>query len=411
MNINRQTLRRFLGFMIILILIVFLVFHLKDVAGVVAGAFKICTPFLIGAGLAFVLNVPLRFLERRVFTHIKNPRFKRMQRGIGILLSLILVFVIISAVMGLILPQLIDSVTLFASNIPQYMERTEQLLIRLGEKIPDAKPQLDRIIHGMHTMTPEKVQAFILDFFKSNPQGDGQGGSVLTKALSSTVGLVSSIFGILLTAVLGFVFALNILFAKEKLAIQGRRILFAFLGEDNARYAIHVFQVAFAKFYSFLTGQVADATILGVLMVVGMLVLRLPYAVMIGTMVGFTALVPIAGAITGGVVGFLLVLSVSTTKAFIFLAFMLCLQQFESNVIYPRIVGGSVGLPAMWTLFAITIGGSLMGLVGMLIFVPLMSTFYTLFREIVYGRLQMKRISKEDLVIMYGLPDDKRLPY
>lgn len=411
MNINRQTLRRILGFIILSVVVVFLVFHLKEVGAFIGGIFKICTPFLIGAALAFVLNVPLRFFERRVFTHIHNPRFKRMQRGIGILLSLILVFVIITAVMGLILPQLIDSVTLFASNIPQYMDSIEQLLTNIGHKIPDAKPQLDEIIHTMNSLTPEKVQNVIIEFFKSNPNGDEPSGSLVTKALSSTFGLVSSIFGIILTAVLGFVFAINILFAKEKLAIQGRRILFAFLGEDNARYAIHVCQVGFAKFYSFLTGQVTDATILGVLMIIGMFILRLPYAMMIGTMIGFSALVPIAGAITGGVVGFLLILSVSTTKAIIFLVFMICLQQFESNVIYPKIVGSSVGLPAMWTLFAITIGGSLMGLVGMLIFVPLVSTFYTLFREIVYGRLQMKRISKTDLVIMYGLPDDKRLPY
>ena len=152
-----------------------------------------------------------------------------------------------------------------------------------------------------------------------------------------------------------------------------------------------------------------EAVILGSLMCTGMLILRLPYAIMIGVLIGFTALIPIAGAIIGGLIGFLLVFSVSATKAMIFLVFMLCLQQFESNVIYPRVVGGSVGLPSMWTLFAITIGGSLMGLMGMLLFVPLVSTIYSLISEIIHGRLEMKGISKTDPNIIYGVPDSKRL--
>ncbi len=407
---NRYTLRRSVRLIVALIVVAFLVFHISDLITWLYKGFVLMSPFLVGGAMAFILNAPLRFFENRVFRHIKNKRFKRFQRVIGILLSLILITVLLTLMGVIIMPQLIDSIALFASNMPHYMDTLENLLTHVVNKIPDSEQQINQVLDYIDGLSPESVQESILDFAKTGPLTDDGNGKILSQAVSSTFGLVSSIFGIMLNAVLGFVFSIYILMSKEKLAIQGRRVIFAFFENDNAKYIIHVFQVAFAKFYSFLTGQLMEACILGSLMCIGMFILRLPYPLMIGVLIGFSALIPIAGAIIGGAVGFLLVLSVNPTKAIIFLVFMILLQQFESNVIYPRVVGGSVGLPSMWTLLAITLGGSLMGLVGMLIFVPIVSTVYTLFAEIVYGRLQMKNVSATDPLVVYGVPDDKRLP-
>ena len=174
-------------------------------------------------------------------------------------------------------------------------------------------------------------------------------------------------------------------------------------------YLVHAAQVSFAKFYHFIIGQLTEAIILGTLCTIGMLVLRLPYAPMIGVLTGFCALIPIFGAFIGGAVGALLILTVSPIKALTFLIFLIILQQIEGHIIYPKVVGGSVGLPAMWTLFAITIGGSLYGLVGMLISVPLFAALYYLFTEIVYARLARNEISAEDQLIQSGVDEGLRM--
>ncbi|MFP5527245.1 AI-2E family transporter [Peptococcus simiae] len=410
MHFNRYTLRRTMLALVLLIIIAYAVFHAGDVGVSFGKLLNLLTPFIAGAVMAFILNVPMRFLEGRVFSKIKSKKFKKFKRPLAVLLSLIIVILLVTLVSVIVIPQLIDSITLFVSNMPEYFAGFNHILDQVVQRFPDSAEQVEQIRKNIENISPANIQQGIMDFLRSSPDGsNGDNGNLLTSALFSTFGIVTSVFGFLVNAVVGFAFAIYVLFAKEDLAIQGRRLIFAIFSHETAKYVIHVFQVGFAKFYNFLTGQLLEAVILGSLMSIGMLVLQLPYAFMIGVLIGFTALIPIAGAVIGGFIGFLLVFSVSTTKALIFLVFMLLLQQFESNVIYPRVVGSSVGLPSMWTLFAITIGGSLMGLMGMLLFVPLVSTIYSLISEIIYGRLEMKGISEKDPNIIYGVPDSKRL--
>ncbi|MFM9413613.1 AI-2E family transporter [Peptococcus simiae] len=410
MHFNRYTLRRTMLALVLLIIIAYAVFHAGDVGVSFGKLLNLLTPFIAGAVMAFILNVPMRFLEGRVFSKIKSKKFKKFKRPLAVLLSLIIVILLVTLVSVIVIPQLIDSITLFVSNMPEYFAGFNRLLDQVVQRFPDTAEQVEQVRKNIENISPANIQQGIMDFLRSSPDGsNGDNGTLLTSALFSTFGIVTSVFGFLVNAVVGFAFAIYVLFAKEDLAIQGRRLIFAIFSHETAKYVIHVFQVGFAKFYNFLTGQLLEAVILGSLMSIGMLVLQLPYAFMIGVLIGFTALIPIAGAVIGGFIGFLLVFSVSTTKALIFLVFMLLLQQFESNVIYPRVVGSSVGLPSMWTLFAITIGGSLMGLMGMLLFVPLVSTIYSLISEIIYGRLEMKGISEKDPNILYGVPDSKRL--
>lgn len=399
MDFTKMTLKKFLFVVFLSALVVYSVFNMPAAGGVLKKTLALLQPFLIGAVMAFVLNVPLRFFERFLFKNIHNKYFKRYERMLSILLSIVLVVAILVIVISVVLPQLIDSITLLVTNIPAYLNQLTALL----EKIPDDSGTISQYISDINNITPGNAEKAIRGFLVKG----GSTQAFLSTAIS-TLGIVSSVFSGLLNFVIAFVFCIYILTQKENLARQARKICYAFLDKAHAEYIIHVFQVSFSKFYSFITGQFMEAIILGVLCTAGMLILRFPYALMIGVLTGFCALIPIVGALIGGIVGTLLILTVSPMKALGFLIFLVILQQIEGHIIYPHVVGGSVGLPSMWTLFAITIGGSLMGLVGMLIFVPIIAALYFLFAEIVHARLRDKDISLSDSVIVHGLEEETR---
>ncbi|MDO4280940.1 MAG: AI-2E family transporter [Peptococcaceae bacterium] len=382
-------------------LIIYAVFNLKQVGEFIGGSVNLIKPFLLGAVIAFVLNVPLRFFERRVFSHIDNARFRKFERGLSVLLSILIVWAVVGIVVSVVLPQLVESTTLFISALPNYIDILIDFLRTNGgdsQIIKDAIKQIE-------TISPSALEKYLTTFLGDQLTVKNTIGS----AVMSTVGVISSVASSLFNLVVAFVFGIYILVSKEKLAVQARKICFAFLSKDRASYVVHVAQVSFAKLYSFITGQLTEAVILGSLCTIGMMVLRLPYSGMIGVLTGFCALIPIFGAFIGGAVGALLILTVSPIKALTFIIFLVILQQVEGNLIYPRVVGGSVGLPAMWTLFAITIGGSLLGLVGMMLFVPLVAILYYLFSEIVHGMLNKHRIALDDPLITDGIQEEIRL--
>jgi len=226
------------------------------------------------------------------------------------------------------------------------------------------------------------------NFFKSGA------GSML----DSTIAAAKSIVEFFTTFFIAFVFAIYILLQKENLNIQVRKVLFAFVRKGRAEAILEVCSLTYNTFSSFLTGQCVEAIILGTMFVVVMGILRLPYALLVGILIAFTALIPIFGAFIGCAVGAFLIFMVDPMKAFMFIVLFLILQQIEGNFIYPHVVGNSVGLPSMWVLAAVSIGASLMGIVGMLIFIPLVSVIYALFREIVYLKLKQRKINPEDIV-------------
>ena len=236
--------------------------------------------------------------------------------------------------------------------------------------VNDIKIDWDKVLNGM------------VSFFKNGA------GSVL----GSTFTVAKSIVSGLATFFIAFVFACYILLQKEKLNIQIRKIMYAYLKEEYVEKALDVCSLTYKTFSSFLTGQCVEAVILGAMFVVTMTVFRLPYAMLVGILIAFTALIPIFGAFIGCVVGAFLILMVAPMKALVFVVLFLVLQQIEGNLIYPRVVGSSVGLPSIWVLAAVSIGGSLMGIVGMLVFIPIVSVVYTLFRNNVYWQLKKKGI-------------------
>ena len=392
---------RVLLFIFAVALIIYSVFNMDTMLEFIKNSIVLIKPFLIGAVIAFVLNVPLRFFEHHVFCHIKHPKFKKVERGLSILLSLLLVWIALSLVVRIVVPQLIESISLLVSTIPGYVDYLTNFL----SEYENDSEAIANFIKQIESISPQTLEQYTMNWLNDQVTAH----ALLSSAFMSTVGIVSSVAAGVINFFVAFVFAIYILGSKEKLVVQARKICFAFFNRMHAAYLVHVAQVSFAKMYSFITGQLTEAVILGSLCTIGMIIFRLPYAGMIGVLTGFCALIPIFGAFIGGAVGALLIFTVSPIKALTFVIFLVILQQIEGNFIYPKVVGSSVGLPAMWTLFAITIGGALMGLIGMMLFVPLCAIIYFLFTEIVAGRLKKNNISPDDEMIQYGLKEEIRL--
>lgn len=402
MELPKLTMTRLLALVFVVALIIYGVFNMDMVGRFIGYVIGLIRPFLIGVVIAFILNVPLRLFEQRIFARVQNARFKKMERGISILLSIVLVWAILALVVSVVLPQLASSVSLFLSSIPSYID----YLINFLSMFEQYSPAVGNFTDQIQNLSPSTLETYLTGMLNDQISA---WTSVLSSAFMSTVSFVSSLASSVVHVVVAFIFSIYILFNKEKLAVQARKVCFAFLSRRTAVYLVHAAQVSFAKFYHFIIGQLTEAIILGSLCTIGMLILRLPYAPMIGVLTGFCALIPIFGAFIGGAVGALLILTVSPMKALTFLIFLIVLQQVEGHVIYPKVVGGSVGLPAMWTLFAITIGGSLFGLIGMLLSVPLFAAMYYLFTEIVYARLKRNEIAQDDELIQSGVNEGLRL--
>ena len=243
----------------------------------------------------------------------------------------------------------------------------------------------------------EWVNSLTFDWDKIMETGIGFLGSGAGTVLDSTITAAKSIVSSLATFFIAFVFAIYILLQKEKLGVQARKVLFAFVRKGRAEAALEVLSLTYSTFSHFLTGQCVEAVILGGMFVAAMSVLRLPYALLVGIVIAFTALIPIFGAFIGCAVGAFLIFMVDPVKALIFVVLFLVLQQIEGNFIYPHVVGNSVGLPSIWVLAAVSLGGNLMGIVGMLIFIPIVSVVYALFREVVYLKLKQRGIKPEEI--------------
>lgn len=365
-------------------------------------------PFLVGAALAFILNVPMRFLEHNLFEKPYARRQKKMQpkekgkpaqqakgekkpfwyrakRPLSLLLSLLLVIGVMFIGSFLIVPEIANSIVTIANSLRNFPEQLHRWSQKLMEWTPQIALWLEELDLNLDSIDWREMLTQVVGFLRSGA------GNVL----STTVNVAASIFNGVVTAFLAIVFSFYLLTNKEKLGSQVKQLLYAVLKEEHVDYIVRVGNMANKTFASFLSGQCVEAVILGSLFFVSMSILRFPYALMISVLIAFTSLIPVFGAFIGCVVGTFLILLVSPIRAFWFIVLFLCLQQFEGNVIYPKVVGGSVGLPAMWVLVAVTLGGSMMGVVGMLVYIPLFSVLYSLIREAVWTRLRKKKIPTE----------------
>lgn len=384
MELRKETVKQIRGLIVFTALLIVCLWKYDVVMDAFRFVLNVLYPFLLGVAIAFVLSVPMNFVERKIFTERKLPKkYKRKYaRGISLLIVLSGVIGLLAIIMFGLIPQLAGT---FAS---------------LGKSIQDFIPQLQEWAdHWFHNNKEimnvvnnlefdwNKVMEAAMEFLKNGA------GSML----ESTINTAKNIIGAVGTFFIAFVFAMYILLQKEKLGRQAKKVLFAFVRKGRAEAALEVLALTYKTFSSFLTGQCVEALILGSMFVIAMTLLRLPYALLTGIVIAFTALIPIFGAFIGCAVGAFLIFMVSPVQALIFIVLFLVLQQIEGNLIYPHVVGNSVGLPSIWVLAAVSIGGSLMGIVGMLIFIPLMSVFYALFREVVYIKLRQKKIYPQDI--------------
>ena len=372
MNQDNFPTKRILGIITFALLLYWALLHPSQVGAIFSGAFSLVSPFVLGFAIAFIVNVPLRLLEGLWDKHIKTPKGKR---PVCLVASLVIVAGIIFALFFIVVPALGESFANLASQLPQYVRHLEALYFSLAELLAQhniVMPTLD--------LDLEKIYSTVLNFFTNYGQA----------LMDTTIGVTTSIVSVVVNFVLAFVFSLYVLAQKETLMGQGRKVVNALLPQRGANKTLEVATLTNKTVANFVTGQLTEAVVLGSLCFLGMTLLRIPYAAVVSVLIGFCALIPIFGAIIGAIVGAFLILLVAPRKALWFLIFLIILQQLEGNLIYPRVVGKSVGLPGIWVLAAVTVGGNAFGLVGMLVGVPVCSVLYTLFREFVNYRLEQK---------------------
>lgn len=351
------------------------------VLGVLKTIGQIIFPFILGGAIVFVINVPMSFLEKKIFENIKkeNKAARKLARPVSLLLTIVLVIGVIALVMIGVIPQLTKTMGSLMINITDFIP---QIKIWIRDFFHDNREIMNLV--DQVQFKPDQAIRWGISLL-----GNGAGNM-----MNTTVSAVGSVVSGLATFFIAFSFACYVLFQKEKLHVQVRKVLFAFLAKQKADAFLKVCSLTYRTFANFLTGQCLEAVILGCMFVVTLSILRMPYALLIGVLIAFTALIPIFGAFIGCAVGSFLIFMVSPKQAIIFIIVFLVLQQIEGNLIYPHVVGESVGLPSIWVLAAVTIGGNLMGIVGMLVFIPLLSVVYTIFRKVVYQRLKKRHIKQ-----------------
>lgn len=361
--------------LIVPVILAYLLFNGKSIGNALGTFMAIISPFIIGAALAFVLNMPMNFIENKIFK--KWTAKPGLKRAISLLMSLVIVSAIIAFVVILIIPNFLEAIKSLIQGIPVLVEKLR--------KYPEVAKQLDKIYDTYAITNTHDLVVKLKPYLTKN------GLDILNNVFFG----ISTVFSVVLSFVVSFTFAIYLLFSKETLRRQFTELAYVFFSGKTANKILIFFKVAYEKFYSFFKGQFIEAFMLGFMCFIGMYLLKIPNAATVSVLIGFGALIPLVGAILGAALGALIILIESFSKAIMFVIFIIVLQQFDGNVTYPRIVGSSVGLPSIWVLVAVTIGAALSGIVGMLIFVPIFASIY----ELLY-RYKKKKLKDKNICII-----------
>ena len=383
MHIERKLLRKLFVFAAGILVFAWLLLDTARAGILFSRVWELISPFVIGTGIAFVFNVPMRALEK-VLVYIKKPG---LRRGVAILLTLFILFLIILLVVELLVPQLNMTIDSLRQTIPAFVERTATNLVVYMDENPVLKEMIAESLHVDNIEWSSLIKQ-MLSFV-----GDG-----ISSVMGSAVNVIGNIANSIVNAVISIAFAVYCLARKEILSRQGRRLCYAFLPEHYGDEIVRILRLTNVTFSSFISGQCLEACILGGLFAVAMLIFGMPYIPLVSVIIAVTALIPVVGAFIGCVVGAFFILVNDPLQALSFIAMFLVIQQLENNLIYPRVVGTSIGLPGMWVLVAVTLGGELMGVGGMLVMIPLTSVMYTLLRELTQKRLEERKIPMEKIM-------------
>lgn len=333
-------------------------------------AFVAASPLIIGSAVAYVLNILMRFYESHYFPKSNKKAVVKSRRGVCLLLSFLTLVLIVIILVWLVVPQLIASITVLVNGAPNTIKT-------IINKIEGSKWIKSEWLEPIKSID---WKSKLYNFTTTITSGVGN-------AMGMAVNVVGTVFSSIVTTVLSIIFAIYLLVDKEKIGRQFDKVMRRYMSTNFYERTKYVISVLDDSFSSFISGQCLDAMLVGIMCTIGMLILRLPYATMIGAIVAFTALIPVAGSYIGAGLGAFMILTVSPIKALIFLIFIIVLQQTDGNLVYPKIVGSSIGLPGIWVLAAVTVGGGLMGVLGMLIAVPIAATLYKILRADVNGKL------------------------
>lgn len=378
--------KRMMFLVVFIVILVYGVFHVQEVIALLYSGVKMLAPFIIGIVIAFVVNIILKLFEEKVFSSLnkKNGKiWQKSKRGICILLSYIVIILFLVFVMFLIIPEVANSLNKIITSAPAYAKETSTFILNLVNSL-----QLPRDV-------VKQIESFFmnLDWNSIISTVTTLTGNIATSIISITVGITSGAF----TFFMSIIFSIYMLASKEKLILNAKRLLYAFVPKKVAVKAVSVGSMANDIFAKFVSGQCTEAIILGSLCYLGMSILRLDYSVLISVMLAVFSLVPIFGAFIAAGLGVLLLLLVKPISALVFLIFYIILQNIEGNLIYPRVVGNSVGLPAIWVMLSLTVMGSIFGFVGMLIAVPTFSVLYSVIKQESFKRLKKKNISTNEI--------------
>lgn len=362
-----------------LLFAMFLFSNIKIVGDVVLLILGILRPFIIGGVIAFIIKIPLNYFENKFFDKVKNEKFKKHKRTISILVSYIVILLIFSLISGVIFPQLVKSFKGLEDSMPSFVQN----VIDKSREVPLLNRYSDTLQKEYDNLSWNRIFNEVKTFLSNENT---------SSVLGSAINAASSIVGGLVTFALAFISSIYILSDKERLGYQATRLSYGLFSEKTSKRLLHVAHILHDNFYGFIKGQLTVSFLIGVATGVLSFVIRIPNAATLGVIVGVTDLVPIIGPFIGGAMGFILTVIDDPTKAIIFVILIVILQQVESNIVYPKVVGDNVGLPSLWTLVAITLGGSLFGVVGMWIFIPLASTIYMLLSEYTKYKVDKKGI-------------------
>ncbi len=361
----------------------YLFLNQKGISKIFITLLSIMFPFILGGVLAFMIKIVLNFFEEKLFNKIQSARFQKHKRKISILVSIFVIFLIIFIILRIVVPQFISSISKLQTALPPLIQKA----IDKSRNIAFIDEYSDKMQKIYDHLSVSKIFDQIREFVKN--QGDN---SSISTAFQRAYSTATNILGGIVNFVLALITAIYILSDKEHLEYQSKRIVYSIFSKKTSGKIFHVFKLLHQNFEGFIRGQIIDSTVLGIIVFIFSFLAKMPNATTLGVLAGVTNLVPIIGPFIGGFMGFVLIVIDDFSKAIIFVIFIFIMQQVESNLIYPKLVGGAVGLPALWTLIAITVGGSLFGVVGMWVFIPLTSTIYTLIGEYTKYKIDKKDI-------------------
>lgn len=392
MKLDKENTKQILKIVAIAIILLVALFNIKFVWDAGMAFLNIISPFIWGLAIAFILNIFMTLYENKLFKigqknnksnrknksdrnvkQVTNQKKSKFDRGFAIILSIITIVAIITIILLLIVPQFIDVIRNLINNIPSYLESLQNLGIEITEKFPEANMFIQNI-----EIDTEALKNGIINLSKD--------------VLDVTINQISSLISNVINFFIAIIFSVYILLNKEELKKEAKKFVYARIDKEKADYILKVARLARDSFRNFLTGQAKEAVILGSLCAIGMIILNIPYAGPIGALTAITAFIPIVGAFIGGFIGAILIVAVDPIKALIFIIFIIVLQQVEGNLIYPHVVGKNMGLPSIWVLVAITIGGGLFGIMGMIVGLPIVSIIYAITQENTNKKLQEKNL-------------------